>query len=189
MWFCLFILLACTGIGGKGENKDSVEEEGISFTHCEQTINHHPCDFSLKNQDGEFVNLYDFYGKPIVLDFSTSWCFYCVVAADSVQSIVEQHAESNVKYITVLIENEEGNSPTVANAKEWAIAHGIVSEEVLVGSRDMINIDPNLGWYVEGWPSFYFLDSEMVLRGYLRGYSEESIEAGIELISSAEGGL
>ena len=38
------------------------------------------------------------------------------------------------------------------------------------------------GWYVEAWPTFYFIDREMTTKMYLRGWSEASINAGVEAI-------
>ena len=52
----------------------------------------------------------------------------------------------------------------------------------------MSMIDPTgeNGWLVEAWPTFYFIDREMVIKQYLRGWSAPSISAGVEAIVDQE---
>ena len=150
---------------------------------CSQNVGDHPCDFTLKDQDGKDVSLYDFYGKTIVLDFSTGWCAYCQVAAQEVQHVQDLYGESDFAYITILVETATGTDPGQSDVSDWADNFGIESAPVLAGSRDLISSDASLGWPVSGWPTFYFINDDMEINTYLKGFSSTMI---IDLIEDTK---
>jgi len=160
------------------------EPSPITWTDCSSNEEEHPCDFTLKDQSGNDVNLYELFGKPVIVDFSTMWCYYCQMAGYDVKEIADLYDEDDLVYITILVQNFSGESPTQTDLVEWNNHFGIgdSSTPVLAGHQEMISATPDDGWYVEAWPTFYFIDREMTTKMYLRGWSEAAVNAGIETI-------
>ena len=144
-------------------------------------IGEHPCDFTLQDQNGQDWNLYDNYGSIIVLDFSTEWCGYCHIAAETVQEIQDDHADDNVVYVTILIEDMYGDDASVELAEKWATHYGI-DAPVLAGNRDMVGDNAATDWYVTGWPRFYFIDRTMTLVHGQAGYNDDALRMVIETL-------
>ena len=147
---------------------------------CSQVALDHPCNFTLKDQNDEDVSLYDFYGSTIVLDLSAMWCGPCQIAARDVQATVERFADHDVRYISVLIDNQQGERPTLADAQTWANTFGITSEPVLQGSRDILNADPTQGWPLGSWPTFVLITSDMKILLFQAGYNQQLLDILIE---------
>ena len=166
----LMFLLA-SSIAGCRKGGDPI----IDWDDCSQQTGDHPCDFSLLDQEGNEFNLYDHHGKIIILDFSAMWCGPCMMAATEVEYLQEKYGDKII-YVTVLIENENGNQPSTDDLKRWADHFGIESSPVLGGSRSLISSDPNAGWPVGGWPQFYIIDQDMVLVQSFKGFSRGLIE-------------
>jgi len=165
-WVFLTSVCGCT---------PKIESNEPDWESCSETFGDHVCDFKLIDQTGTEVNLYDHLGKVIILDLSTMWCGPCQMAgADADPMIARLGGPDKVVYVTVLIENMSGRDPTVADLEMWADALGIETNPVLAGSRDFLNTS---GYQVTGWPTFYFLDSEMILRDVLTGFSSSIVES------------
>lgn len=154
------------------------------FESCENTLQNHACDFSGTDSLGQKSNLYDFYKKPIVLDLSAMWCSPCQAAATEVEELSKIYEEDDLVYLTILIENRQGLPPSDDDVKWWLEEWGIIEAPVIASNRDLINNEnAKEGWYLEGWPTFYFIDREMKIQGYLKGYSKDAIINGINQIT------
>ena len=172
------MLIGCSCNDTSKSDTAKAVKSNITWTECGQNLGDHPCNLSLLDSEGETWNLYDHYGKIIVLDFSAAWCYYCQVAANDA-GLVESHYGEDILYVTVLIENFSGEVATPELAKDWKNQFGI-SGPVLAGSRDLIDSDPDLGWPIQGWPTFWFVDEEMVIRHEMKGYSNSMLLTTID---------
>jgi len=148
-------------------------EEVLEFEDCSQNLDAHPCNFSLMDQHGDMVELYDFYGKVIIVDFSAMWCGPCASMAQFADPIVGEYGAENLEWLTIIIEDEQGNPPDQDDLLRWATTNGITGH-VLAGDRSLIATDSELksGYPISGWPTFVVIDEEMVLKHGIRGWSE-----------------
>jgi len=148
-----------------------------TWTSCNQEIGSHPCNFKLSDHNGEDVELYDFYGKVIILDLSAMWCGVCVNIAPTGEEIVEEMGSENVVWITLLIEDEMGNPPDQSDLQRW-IDYG-AGEPVLAGDRSLIDQTAQNGYPVSGWPTVVVIDREMKLAHGVTGWSEELVKGWV----------
>lgn len=180
-WFVLTTILGCA------PKTVTPADTGPAWSDCSQKIGNHVCDFKLIDQNGKDFNLYDHYGKGIILDFSVMWCGPCRMAAMEVDSLVEKFGKENVIYATLLIENSSGNTPSLTDLESWAKEYGIEINPVLGASRDFLSVTD---YQISAWPTFYFIDKNMVLKDSLVGYSAYLLENQVSsLLAGQDTGL
>ena len=171
-----------------GEVEDTDTEENVmadSYLGCSNEIQMwsqpdpltHPCNFQLLNQNGDFVELYDFEGDVILLDFSTAWCSVCKVVAAGVQTMHDQYDPFSV--VTVLTQDSAGNVATVELAEAWSIEYGITTAPVLAGNDSMVGTDIDQ-WNLVAVPTFFLIDKDFYLRILQPGWNEETVTAYVE---------
>ncbi len=179
---CAFLLTSCPG---KLDVDDPEEYDPITWDTCSYSEGDHPCDFVLKDQNDQPWRLYDHYGSIIVIDFSTEWCGYCQVAARVLEGIANDYLGADVVFVTVLVEDGYGAPASLELTSRWAEYFGL-SLPVLAGDRSMIDTYGQDGWAVSAWPTFFFVDKEMVLHGNIRGWSEIAIRDYLDRMIAAE---
>jgi thiol-disulfide isomerase/thioredoxin len=172
----LMLSAACSGCKKDAEVKEVevTDTSPITWNECGYEMNDHPCDFTLSDQNAAGWNLYENYGSIIILDFSTEWCYYCQVAASEAQTLQDAYADKDVIYVTVLIDDIYGQTPSQETIESWADTFGITAP-VLRGNRNMLRSDEEDGWPVSGWPTFYFIDRELKISDVMRGYSDSAM--------------
>ena len=65
--------------------------------------------FSLPNTNNEIINLSDFQGKVVLVDFWASWCNPCLMIAPHLEAISDEMKEVIVAKHNI---DEEPNTPT-----------------------------------------------------------------------------
>ena len=177
----LAVLLSTFGCTAELKIDDSSSKEAspITWTECSQETGDHPCNISLTDQEGEVWDLYENYGKTIVLDFSTEWCGYCQLSATTIQSLQDAYSEEGVIFVTVLVEDRYGNPASADLVTNWSNHFGI-SAPVLAGSRDLLSTDTSAGWPVVAYPSYFFIDEKMTVGSTQRGYGDDALRSALD---------
>lgn len=112
-------------------------------------------DFTAVDQNGDEVQLYQFYGQVILLDVLTEWCGPCQDMAPHGEDTWQQYKDEGLVYIAVIQEDAQGARPDADTAAGWAssfdLTHPVLADE------DKFNND----YIVSGYPTVVVIDREM----------------------------
>lgn len=78
-------------------------------------------DFTVYDKDGNTVNLSDFRGKPTIINFWASWCYYCVLEMPEFQAKFEELGDE-VNFL--MINTTDGNQETEESANKFLEENG-----------------------------------------------------------------
>ena len=176
----LFILLAIMGCTSCSTEYPSP----ITWSECGGEIENHACDFTLVNQTGDDWNLYDHYGSIIVLDFSAVWCGYCQIAASKAQEIQDKFPGQDVVWVTILLQNAYGQTPSVTDLQKWSQEFDITTSPVLAGNNTIIDSSGENGYNPSSWPAIVIIDRDLVITYKLHGWNEMQINMWLEEMTS-----
>jgi len=165
------------------DSKSSIEDDSwITWDTCSSKPNDHPCDFKLKDHNGNDWSLYENYETTMVLDFSTMWCGVCVNIAPHAQDLTDKYISEghDFLWVTILIENQYGEPPTQQDLNNWRDIFGMTSSPVLAGSRDLIDLNAEEGFPITSWPTLIIINKEMVLTNGINGWNESVVTGWID---------
>ncbi len=172
MFYMFLFLLGCAAELGLDDSGFKSED----VVQCATIKGYQVCDFPAIDKNNESQKLSELFGEKIVIDLSAMWCGPCKTASANTQSTA--NILDDVTILTVLIENEYGQPPSAEDLARWAETYNIITEPVWGASREIVTnnpIDTKNKFFLEGWPTFYFIDSNGELVDYMRGYSETEL--------------
>ena len=136
---------------------------------------HRAPDFTVLDANGKEVNLSDYFGKPLVVNFWATWCYYCTKEMPDFEDAYREHPE--VQFLMINI--ADGQQETVASAKEYIEKMGYTFP-VLFDTE----LDAYRTYGVSGLPFTFFIDEKGDLVTYCPGaMSRSMLEKGIALIT------
>ncbi len=101
------------GMNNPIHNEDKTTEE---TPDVQENDNSAP-DFTVTDYDGNKVNLSDFKGKPVVVNFWATWCYYCTVEMPDFNEAYKENPD-----VQFLMVNATGiNGETVESAKAYVL--------------------------------------------------------------------
>ena len=112
-------------------------------------------DFTAIDQNGDEVQLYQFYGQVILLDVLTEWCGPCQDLAPHGEEVWQQYKDDGLVYIAVMQEDSGGARPDADDAARWASAFELTHPVLADGDQF------NDSYIVSGYPTVVVIDREM----------------------------
>lgn len=133
-------------------------------------------DFTAYDADGNAVQLSDYFGKPLVLNFWASWCGPCKSEMPAFQQAYER--EDGVQFLLV---NMTGGRETQADAEALLAQEGYTFPVLFD-----LDLDAAMTYGVTALPTTYFLDAEGNLVAWAQGaINEETLQQGLDMIRPA----
>ena len=137
-------------------------------------------DFTVYSADGEAVNLHDFLGKPIVLNFWASWCGPC---KSEMPAFDKLSAELDGEVQFLMINMTDGKRETVATASQFIEDNGYTNLDVYFDTQQ----DAAMTYGAYALPTSYFIDANGVGIAQAQGaIDEETLRRGIAMITEQE---
>ena len=131
-------------------------------------------DFTVLDYDGNEVKLSDYKGKPIVLNFWATWCFYCKEEMPDFNKAYEKYPD--VEFL--MINATDGYQETMETAKKYYEDEGFDFNIYFDTKMEAVN---NYG--LTGFPATFFIDEDGFLEASAGGMIDlETLEKGIDLI-------
>jgi thiol-disulfide isomerase/thioredoxin len=191
VFLSLLFLIACSPASPditSINDDDSVEltddaaplyDPAVNWEVCGSDEGDHPCNIIAIDHNGDEFDLYANYGSLIVLDLSAMWCGPCNNAGAHAQEVHDMYADQDLIYVTLLIENRHGVPPSQADIQQWAADYGNTTSPVIGGDRSMLASGGG-PWNLTSWPTFFYIDREIVIRDVDKGYSSQEVIYSIE---------
>ena len=131
-------------------------------------------DITVTDYDGNKVKLSDFKGKPVVLNFWATWCYYCKEEMPDFNKAYENYPDIQF----MMINATDGVRETFDIAKEYVKSENFGFDVFFDTEYSAVN-----AYRVTGFPSTFFIDKDGNLRSKGNGMlTYENLERGIQTI-------
>ncbi len=149
------------------ENQQSGENEEIEKVKAP--------DFTVIDSEGNKVNLSDFEGKPVVLNFWASWCGPCKFEMPDFNEKFEELGE-DIHF--VMVNATDGKRETVEKAKNFIEKEGYSFPVYFDTEFDAVTT-----YGITGFPTTFFIDAEGYPVAYANGMiTKDMLQQGIDML-------
>ena len=157
------------------QNTDTTSADSESEPQNEA---HQAPDFEVLDSEGKRVRLSDYKGKPVVLNFWATWCYYCKQEMPDFNEAYKNYPD--VQFL--MVNATDGVRETVELAKAYVEGEGFEFEVLYDTNLEAVN-----SYYVTGFPQTFFIDAEGRLIAQGNGMLDyETLERGISMIKGEE---
>ena len=148
--------------------------ENTPSEHSKDENDYSAPDFTVLDYNGNQVKLSDFKGKPVVINFWATWCFYCKEEMPDFNDAFKKYPD--VEFL--MINATDGYRETVESAKKYIEVENFEFNVYFDTNGEAVK-----AYYVSGFPATFFIDENGNLVTYANGMLDyDSLEKGIELI-------
>lgn len=147
-FIAIILLLAVTGYGiWNALAAEKTKKVGLSVGDVAP-------DFALQTLAGKTVHLSDFRGKPVIVNFWTTWCPPCKREIPDIEKFYKDY-HSEVGLLAVHLTSQD----TVENAKSFIGDHRLTFPVVLDKEQKVLN-----EYHIQTIPTSYIIDRHGVIR-------------------------
>ena len=132
-------------------------------------------DFALTALDGTKVDLAQYKGRPVVLNFWASWCGPCRSEAPLLSDLSKRQSEGGLVVLGVLFQDKAGD------ARKFRDDFGLAFPSALDPSARIA-----IEYGVAGVPETFFIDKNGVIRKHVPGeIDQQKVRDGLKEIGAA----
>lgn len=132
-------------------------------------------DFTVFDTNGNEVSLSDYKGKPVVLNFWATWCYYCKVEMPDFNEAYKNHPD--VQFL--MINATDGIQETQEKANSYIKEQGFDFEIFFDTTQQTV-----YNYRVTGFPATFFIDKNGNIAAMRNGLiDKETLEKGINIIA------
>lgn len=155
-------------------NTDATENTNQSEDSSSQNKNLAP-NFTVYDLEGNEVNLNDFFGKPIIVNFWASWCGPCKMEMPDFNEAYETYKDE-IEFL--MVNMTDGSRETVEKASSFITESGYTFPVYYD-----TDYSAAITYSVSSLPTSYFLNADGELVTYARGaINAATLEKGIDMI-------
>lgn len=133
-------------------------------------------DLQMRDQHGDLIAMWQWYGMVIAVDISTMWCGPCQGLAAEVDHTWKDYRDEGFMYITMMPENVSGESPNKDDLNVWADRFGITAPVLADRDTHSYDIAPD-----QAWPRILIIGRDMrVSEPQVSPPEDSAIRAAIE---------
>jgi peroxiredoxin len=130
--------------------------------------------FTLKNLDGKEVNLEDYRGKVVLLNFWATWCEPCLEEMPALQKTYNLLKNKGFVVLAVSIDRKSRENNVRAFAKNLNLSFPIL----LDSDQNVLN-----KYFNNTLPTSYLINSKGKLKGFISGARDWGSEDAVALIN------
>ena len=136
-------------------------------------------EFTMTDTEGQTLTLADFRGKPVLLNFWSSWCGACASEMPAIQSAYEQYGDQ-IQFVAVNMTGMGGETETSALSL-------IQQNNYTFPVYFDVDSSAAVAFGVTSIPQTYLIDAEGNIIGGLRGAMSDNVLAeGIQMLLGNE---
>jgi cytochrome c biogenesis protein CcmG/thiol:disulfide interchange protein DsbE len=137
-------------------------------------------DFRVQTLDGQEVQLSDFRGRPVWINFWATWCPPCRAESPDIEAVYKEKQDEGLVILALSIGEDAGTVSGYAERTDVTFTIGLDQGTDIAATYRIVGI-----------PTHYFVDSDGILRDWRIGsMSKETMEKKVDAILSVteEGG-
>lgn len=106
-------------------------------------------DFTVIDKNGNEVKLSDLRGKPVVLNFWATWCYYCKTEMPDFDKAYDKYPDIQF----MMVNATDGVQETKEKAESYVIGEGFDFDVFYDTKSEAVN-----AYYITSFPSTFFID-------------------------------
>ncbi len=131
--------------------------------------------FTLKNLDGKEINLKDYKGKAVLLNFWATWCEPCLEEMPAMQKAYNMFKDKGFVVLAVSIDEASREKHVRAFAKKLGLSFPILLDSDLI-VRDK--------YFNNVLPTSYLINAKGKLKGFISGARDWGSDDAVALINN-----